>query len=104
MFTELSTTMLEIKPNCENCGRLLSNESLEAMICSFECTFCEACVNDVLFNVCPNCGGGFEKRPVRPSNHLKKNPASKTEYIKPVDKEAFQVTLDRFKNIEPHKR
>jgi hypothetical protein len=36
------------------------------MICSYECTFCAACVNDVLHDVCPNCGGGFVPRPIRP--------------------------------------
>jgi len=36
------------------------------MICSFECTFCATCVAEVLDNVCPNCGGGFVPRPVRP--------------------------------------
>jgi hypothetical protein len=49
--------MLEIRPICENCGKNLPNESTEAMICSFECTYCEDCVNAILYNVCPNCGG-----------------------------------------------
>lgn len=66
--------MLEIKPICENCSKLLPNESKEAMICSFECTFCEDCVHTVLNKTCPNCGGGFEKRPVRPVHLLEKYP------------------------------
>lgn len=53
--------MLEIRPICENCGKDLPNESTEAMICSFECTYCKDCVAELLHNVCPNCGGGFEK-------------------------------------------
>ena len=57
--------MLEIKKNCENCGKSLPNDSKEAMICSYECTFCSKCVEHILKNVCPNCGGGFEKRPQR---------------------------------------
>jgi hypothetical protein len=67
--------MLQIKPVCENCGKLLPFDSNEAMICSFECTFCKECVDHILLNVCPNCGGGFEKRPVRPAALLEKYPA-----------------------------
>jgi hypothetical protein len=58
--------MLEIRPNCECCDMDLSPDSLEAMICTYECTFCIKCVNEVLENVCPNCGGGFSLRPIRP--------------------------------------
>ena len=57
--------MLELKPSCENCGKNLPNDSGDSMICSYECTFCKDCVENVLENVCPNCGGGFEKRPTR---------------------------------------
>jgi len=96
--------MLEIKPICENCGKALPNDSTGAMICTFECTFCADCVNNVLFNVCPNCGGGFEKRPVRPSGLLAKYPVSKTEYLKPVDKEAFKLLLEKYRDLQPDKR
>lgn len=58
--------MLEIRPNCELCDRDLPADSDQARICSYECTFCADCVDNVLCNVCPNCGGGFERRPVRP--------------------------------------
>ncbi|MFT5114277.1 MAG: hypothetical protein ACI8P9_003613 [Parasphingorhabdus sp.] len=58
--------MLEIRPNCECCDKDLVPESTEAMICSYECTFCNKCVEEVLENVCPNCAGGFMPRPVRP--------------------------------------
>lgn len=58
--------MLELRPNCEYCDTDLAPESSAAHICSYECTFCSDCVRNVLFNVCPNCGGGFSKRPVRP--------------------------------------
>jgi hypothetical protein len=57
-----------------------------------------------LFNVCPNCGGGFEKRPVRPASHLEKYPAGKTEYLKPVDMDKFKVLLDKFKDVKPGDR
>lgn len=58
--------MLELRPNCECCDKDLQAHSTEAMICSFECTFCTTCVAEILENVCPNCGGGFSARPVRP--------------------------------------
>lgn len=54
-----------MKSNCENCHKKLSHESDEAMICSHECTFCKDCVTNVLENICPNCGGDFQKRPTR---------------------------------------
>ncbi|WP_186757964.1 DUF1272 domain-containing protein [Echinicola salinicaeni] len=66
--------MLEIRTNCENYNKELTYDSIEAMICSFECTFCEDCVNTVLQNPCPNCGGEFEKRPIRPSNLISQYP------------------------------
>lgn len=58
--------MLEIRPNCEWCDKDLPPDAAEARICSYECTFCADCVDAVLFNVCPNCGGGFAPRPIRP--------------------------------------
>ncbi|HTC09766.1 MAG TPA: DUF1272 domain-containing protein [Acetobacteraceae bacterium] len=57
---------LELRPNCECCDRDLPPASTLARICSFECTFCANCVETVLHNVCPNCGGGFVPRPIRP--------------------------------------
>lgn len=63
--------MLILKPNCEYCDRDLAPESPQAMICSYECTFCQQCVESVLHNVCPNCGGGFVPRPVRPGHEYR---------------------------------
>lgn len=60
--------MLEIRPNCELCDRDLPPAAADARICSYECTFCATCVEDVLHDVCPNCGGGFQPRPIRPAN------------------------------------
>lgn len=57
--------MLKLKPNCERCKAALPPDSKEARICSYECTFCAPCVENVLHGVCPNCGGNFEKRPIR---------------------------------------
>lgn len=56
--------MLELRPNCERCDRDLP-PAAEARICSYECTFCPDCAG-ALQNVCPNCGGGFVPRPIRP--------------------------------------
>ena len=59
--------MLELRPNCELCDVDLPPGSPAARICSYECTFCAACV-ERLEDVCPNCGGGFQPRPIRPAN------------------------------------
>ncbi|MDF2176736.1 DUF1272 domain-containing protein [Aliiglaciecola sp. CAU 1673] len=58
--------MLELRPNCECCDKDLPPEAEDARICSYECTFCTDCVDKLLYNVCPNCGGGFVPRPIRP--------------------------------------
>jgi uncharacterized protein len=58
--------VLELRPNCEPCDKDLPPDATEARTCSYECTFCASCVEDVLHDVCPNCGGGFEPRPIRP--------------------------------------
>ena len=68
--------MLELRPYCERCGQALPAESREARICSFECTFCAACVDGPLAGICPNCGGNFELRPIRPAEKLERFPAS----------------------------
>ncbi len=75
--------MLELRPSCEHCNRALPPEATDARICSFECTFCAGCVDDVLKNVCPNCGGGFERRPIRPAAMLLKDPASTVRVFAP---------------------
>ena len=93
--------MLEIRLNCENCDRPLPNDSDEAMICTYECTFCKSCVDDILKNVCPNCGGGFEKRPTRPQNGLKKYPPRKDKVLKPVKENKF---LKEYIDIDPRDR
>lgn len=74
--------MLELRPNCECCDRDLPPDSPDALICSFECTFCRACADDVLKGVCPNCGGNFQPRPIRPAAALARFPASSKRVIK----------------------
>lgn len=65
---------LDMKPACERCARTLPPDSREAMICTFECTFCRDCVNGPLEGVCPNCGGELQQRPVRPAELLERYP------------------------------
>ena len=74
------------------------------MICTFECTFCSDCVNTILNNVCPNCGGGFTKRPTRPKRLLEKYPVSTHIVYKPVDVESFKKLLDQYKNVDARDR
>jgi uncharacterized protein len=75
--------MLQLRPNCERCNVNLSADARDAMICSFECTFCSACASGELNGVCPNCGGELVRRPVRPAAKLAKFPASTERVYKP---------------------
>jgi hypothetical protein len=102
--------MLELRPTCEHCNKPLPPESTEAMICSFECTFCADCVTSVLANVCPNCGGGFAQRPVRPSrnwngdNFTGKYPPSTKARHRPVDAERHRQFAAAIKPVPPERR
>ncbi|MDH5325830.1 MAG: DUF1272 domain-containing protein [Gammaproteobacteria bacterium] len=102
--------MLELRPSCEHCNKALPPDSTEAMICSFECTFCQKCVDEVLDNVCPNCGGGFCKRPIRPrsdwkdGNCLGNYPASGTVKHRPVDPQDQQRFADPIRAVPPSQR
>ena len=75
--------MLELRPNCECCDRDLAADSPDARICTFECTFCTDCVEHRLGGRCPNCGGEFVRRPVRPAALLGKYPPSTQRVTKP---------------------
>jgi len=75
--------MLNIRPNCECCNRDLPNESRDARICTFECTFCSTCAEVTLGNVCPNCQGELVRRPIRPPAALARHPASTERVYKP---------------------
>ncbi len=102
--------MLELRPTCEHCSKALPPSSTEAMICSFECTFCRDCAMSLLSNVCPNCGGGFCTRPVRPAHHWKANnflgkyPASTTVTYRPVDRAAHAQLVEKTGKISPEQR
>jgi hypothetical protein len=102
--------MLELRPVCEHCAKPLPPDSVEARICSFECTFCATCVDGMLGNVCPNCGGGFAPRPVRPArdwkggNSLARYPASTTVKHRPVDVAAHAAWAATVRQTPPERR
>ena len=102
--------MLELRPTCEHCNKPLPPDSLEARICTYECTFCATCVDTLLGNVCPNCGGNFVPRPIRPSknwkgnNYLDAHPASTKVKHRPVNLEEHAKLLAAQGGLPPEKR
>ena len=74
--------MLELRPNCECCNTDLAPDAQNAMICTFECTFCRNCADTTLKGLCPNCGGNLVARPIRPAAKLAKFPASTRRVFK----------------------
>jgi len=103
-------TVLELRPSCEHCNKPLPPASLEARICTFECTFCATCVEEILGNVCPNCGGGFVPRPIRPAanwkgdNFLGNYPPSTQVKHRPVDAAAHATFSAKLRNLPPEQR
>ncbi|CAD5110381.1 DUF1272 domain-containing protein [Zestomonas carbonaria] len=75
--------MLQLRPSCECCDRDLPGDSTDALICSFECTFCRACAERLGLR-CPNCGGPLLARPPRLGEALARNPASTERIFKPA--------------------
>jgi hypothetical protein len=99
--------VLALRPNCECCDRDLPPESTDAMICTFECTFCADCVQGVLQNVCPNCGGELVRRPVRPAEKRATYPGSTERVYKPLTGgrlEKHVAYVKKYAGIEPTKR
>ena len=102
--------MLQLRPNCEYCDKDLPPYATDARICSFECTFCAHCVETVLHNVCPNCGGGFASRPIRPrAEHrpgvsLATRPASTTRVHLKWDRATLSAFTEKVSDIPPEKR
>ena len=101
---------LQLRPNCEYCDKDLPPDSLEARICSYECTFCADCVATKIDNVCPNCGGGFAPRPIRPTNEwrpgacvVKQPPSDMRVHLK-YRIEDLAAYLARLENIPPQDR
>jgi hypothetical protein len=76
--------MLQLRPGCECCDRDLPADAPDAVICSFECTFCRSCATTVLGGTCPNCGGELVARPRRPADKLAKFPPSTERVHKPA--------------------
>jgi hypothetical protein len=102
--------MLTLKPNCEYCDKDLPPGATDARICSYECTFCAHCADTVLFNVCPNCGGGFAPRPVRPSTErregvsLAHHPASAELVHLKWDRAELAAFIASVRDIAPERR
>lgn len=101
---------LALRPNCEYCDTDLPPESTQARICSYECTFCAGCVDKHLHNVCPNCGGGFTPRPIRPATEWRpglsvaKRPGSAERKMLSRTLEEIAELSARVRDIPPEKR
>lgn len=101
---------LELRPNCECCDRDLPPASTLARICTYECTFCADCAENVLANVCPNCGGGFAPRPIRPQTEwrpglsLAKRPASQKRMSLSYSPADIEAHSRRIRDIPPEER
>jgi hypothetical protein len=100
---------LEMRAVCERCGTALSADG-PARICSFECTFCAACVEGVLLGTCPNCGGGFVPRPIRPANEwrpglsvAKRPPSDKRVHLS-YSHDNIAEQSAKLRSIPPEKR
>jgi hypothetical protein len=102
--------MLELRPNCELCDRDLPPDDPEARICSYECTFCARCVEEVLHDVCPNCGGGFAPRPLRPAaawregTGLAHDPPSSERRRARYGREEIEAFAARLRAVSPRDR
>jgi hypothetical protein len=75
--------VLSLRPSCECCDKDLPPDSPDAMICTYECTYCTDCVTTCLDDRCPNCGGNLVRRPIRPAAMLAKDPASTERVFQP---------------------
>jgi len=102
--------MLQLKPNCEFCDEDLPPDAPDARICSYECTFCADCVETMLHNVCPNCGGGFAPRPIRPATEWRpgvcraKQPASTQRVHLSWPREEVATFAERVRHTDPLRR
>lgn len=104
--------MLELRPNCELCDCDLPPESAQARICTYECTYCANCVETILENVCPTCGGGFAPRPIRPKTAwraekklgLRFDPASEVRRKTPFTMQEILEHVERIRHLAPDQR
>lgn len=101
---------LELRPNCEFCDRDLPPADTAARICTYECTFCADCVENRLHNVCPNCGGGFAPRPIRPATEwrpglsVEKRPPSTQRRTLSYPIDNIEALAIRVRDIPPEQR
>ncbi len=101
---------LQLRPNCEFCDIDLPPASTQARICSYECTFCAACAEHRLGNVCPNCGGGFVPRPIRPAREwrpgvsLARQPASEKRVHLKYSTDDIAAHCAGIRDIAPEER
>ncbi|MGE0226567.1 MAG: DUF1272 domain-containing protein [Acetobacteraceae bacterium] len=102
--------MLQLRPNCEYCDKDLPPAATDARICSYECTFCATCAETVLHNVCPNCGGGFMPRPIRPATARRPgvctatHPASTQRVHLKWDRGELAAFIESMRDIPPETR
>jgi len=102
--------VLELRPNCELCDKDLAPDAPDARICTYECTFCAACVEDVLHDVCPNCGGGFQPRPIRPrtawreGTGLDNDPAGAKRRHTAYTRDEIDAFVDTVRGVQPGNR
>lgn len=104
--------MLELRPNCELCDKDLPPDAADARICSYECTYCTDCVETVLHNVCPTCGGGFAPRPIRPKRAWREelelgqgnHPASTKRVHSKFSREDIEAHVARLRHLKPEER
>src|ERR1700756_2760194 len=110
LATESHTMALQLRPNCEYCDKNLPPDALDARICSYECTFCADCVETKIFNVCPNGGGVFAPRPIRPAREWRagvgvaKHPASDKRVHLKYSRDDVSAHAARLKDIPPQER
>jgi hypothetical protein len=110
MSTKEDLMALELRPNCEYCDKDLPPASTLARICTYECTFCADCAEKRLANVCPNCGGGFAPRPIRPQTEwrpglsLAKRPASQKRMTLSYSLADIEAHSRRIRDIPPEER
>ena len=102
--------MLQLRPNCEYCDKDLPPDAAQARICGYECTFCADCVENVLHDICPNCGGGFAPRPVRPVTEWRpgvsreKQPASSQRVHLKWPRDDLAAFTERVRATNPRQR
>ncbi len=110
LMMDTTIMALQLRPNCEYCDKDLPPNSTQARICSYECTFCADCAESKLGNVCPNCGGGFVPRPIRPAREWRpgvsvtKHPPSSKRVHLSFGLDDISAHSARIRDIAPEER